>query len=115
MVGNNPNHHQRKLYTRKVRETESPFAYLEFNIEEEDLVRFKKSFKGVVEDPNMTCNIQEAFNTERYFTIKVTPFGENLCVTKEREEGKLKVLVVEARDWLGKWFSHKGMEGGGCR
>lgn len=91
---------------RKVREPKLPFAYLEFNIEEEDLVRLKKAFKGVVENPSMTYNIQEVFNTERYFTIKVTSLGENLCLTKEREEGELEVLVVEARDWLGQWYSH---------
>lgn len=36
-----------------------PFAHLEYNMEETNLVRFQKAFVGVVENPGATYNLQE--------------------------------------------------------
>lgn len=55
----------------------------------------------------MTYNIHDIFNTKGYFSIKVTPLGENLCLLEEREEqeeGEIKAMVDEGSDWLWQWF-----------
>ncbi|XP_058739184.1 uncharacterized protein LOC131611080 [Vicia villosa] len=80
------------------------FAHMEFNVGEDQLARFEKSFIGVVENPGMTYNMQEYFNMEGYFSVKVTPIGANKCLLEEREEGELEFLVREAKDWLSQWF-----------
>lgn len=53
----------------------------------------------------MIYNIQEAFNTEGYFRIKVSHLGENLFLLEETGEGEIEALVKEARDYIGQWFS----------
>ncbi|CAK8570608.1 unnamed protein product [Lathyrus sativus] len=81
------------------------FARLELNIEEENLVIFKKLYVMVLENVGMSYDVQESFHTEGYFTIKVTPLGANLCLLEEMEEGELKIIMDEAQDWLAQWFS----------
>lgn len=46
----------------------------------------------------MNYNIQEIFSMEGYFTVKVTPFGENLCLLEERGECVLEELVEPVSD-----------------
>lgn len=48
----------------------------------------------------MTLNIHEAFHSEGYFRVKVTPLGANLCLLEEQEEGEIKALVEEAKEWI---------------
>lgn len=59
------------------------FAYLKYNMEEADLLRFQKAYLGVVENLGETYNMQEYFNMEGYFEVKVTPMGANLCLLEE--------------------------------
>lgn len=56
---------------------------------------FKKAFVGATENPGMIYNIQNIFNMKGYFSIKVTPLGENLCLSRERDEGEIKARVVD--------------------
>lgn len=56
---------------------------------------FKKAFIGVTENPAMIYNIQNIFNMKGYFSTKVTPLGENLCLIKEMDEGEIKAHVVD--------------------
>lgn len=79
---------------------------MQFNLEDEDLVRFNKSYVGVVESPGMTCDIQETFYMEGYFTIKVTPLGTNPCLLEDGRKGELKALVNEAHEWLGQLWCY---------
>lgn len=81
-----------------------PFAHLEYNMEEADLLRFQKAFVGEVEILGITFNIQDHFNNEGYIGIKVTSLGANLCLLEEREECVLKVRVEEATEWFNQWF-----------
>lgn len=74
-------------------------------MEEGDLSIFEKAFIGVVEEPGMTYNVQETFNIEGYFRIKVTPVGTNLCLLEEEKEGEIDVIVLEDKEWIEKWFS----------
>ncbi|XP_058733452.1 uncharacterized protein LOC131605070 [Vicia villosa] len=90
----------RQVHTKKI-----PFAHLEYNMEEEDLERFQKAFVGVVEVPGDTYNLQERFTKEGYFGVKVTPMGANLCLLEENEEGMIKDIIEEAREWIQQWFS----------
>lgn len=71
----------------KVREPNPSFAHIKFDMEEEDMVRFKRAFIDVVENLGITYNVQEAFDMEGYFPMKVTPLGDNLFLRKERDEG----------------------------
>ncbi|MCI49201.1 hypothetical protein A2U01_0070444, partial [Trifolium medium] len=41
-----------------------------YEAENEDLVRLKKSFIGVVLQPEMSYNIQNAFHSQGYFGVK---------------------------------------------
>lgn len=54
------------------------FAHLEFNIKNTDLVRFNKVYAGVVENVGLSYSIQEIFNNEGYFFVRVSPLGANL-------------------------------------
>ncbi|CAI8610467.1 unnamed protein product [Vicia faba] len=57
-----------------------------------------------VENSGPTYNMQEYFNMEGYFGVKVTPLGSNLYLLEEREDGELKALIKEASDWINQWF-----------
>lgn len=58
-------------------------VHLKFHSEEEDPVRYRKAFMGVVVNPGMTYNIQMIFEIEGYFSIKATSLGANLCLLEE--------------------------------
>ncbi|PNX93753.1 hypothetical protein L195_g016912 [Trifolium pratense] len=75
-----------------------------YEAEKEDMLRLKKAFIGVVINPGMSYNIQNAFHTEGYFGIKVTPLGSNLTLLEGQEEGEVQALLVDAKDWLDQWF-----------
>lgn len=80
------------------------FAHLEHDMEEEDMIRFHKDFMGVVENPGDTYNIQERFNKEGYFGIKVAPMGASLWLMEEKDEGLLRYIIAEASEWISQWF-----------
>lgn len=76
-------HNQYKwIYVWKIREQNPYLAHLEFNMEVEYLVHLKQAFIGLVENLGMTYNVQEAFNMEGYFLIKLALLEENLCLLK---------------------------------
>lgn len=81
------------------------FGQLEYASKEEDLAKFNKAYVGVVVDPGMSYNIQNSFELEGYFSIKVTPIGANLCLLEEFEEGVTRDLIEEGRNWWSQWFS----------
>lgn len=64
----------------------------------------KSICRGSLRSAVMTYNIQERMHMEGLFTIKVTPYGVNLCLLEEVEEGEIKALVEEARGWFEQWF-----------
>ncbi|CAJ2672764.1 unnamed protein product [Trifolium pratense] len=53
----------------------------------------------------MSYNIQEQFQRQGYFGIKITPLGANMVLMEEQEEGELQALLLEAKSWLDQWFS----------
>lgn len=53
---------------------------MDYKIKKEEMERFQKAYAGVVETIGMTYNLQEYFNMEGYFAVKVTPLGDNLCL-----------------------------------
>ena len=65
-------------------------------------MRFKKAFVGKVSASGKTYNIQDIFHTQGYFGIKV--MGANFCLLEELEDGELKALAEDAKDWLVQWF-----------
>ncbi|MCI36391.1 hypothetical protein A2U01_0057614, partial [Trifolium medium] len=71
-----------------------------YEAEENVLVRLKKAFVGVAEHPGMTYNIQNAFHSQGYFGVKVTPLGSNLTLLEGQEEGEVEALMTDAREWL---------------
>lgn len=73
-------------------------------MEEDSFIRFRQTHVGFVENLRMSYNIQKVFDTEGYFSIKVTPLGVNVCLMEERELTELDILVAEARNWLSQWF-----------
>lgn len=52
----------------------------------------------------MSYNIQEAFNVEGYFSIKVSHLGANLCFLVELEVVEMEYIINEVSEWLGQWF-----------
>lgn len=66
--------------------------------------KYRKIFIGFVENPNMTYNMQEIFNTKGYFAIKATPLEVNIYLLEDRDVGELEGLVAEGVDWLRQWF-----------
>lgn len=71
-------------------------------MEEGDHKRFDVAFVGVVEKPGMTYNVQEVLHVEGFFRIKATPLGANMCLLEELENGKIKILIKEEEEWVGK-------------
>lgn len=51
-----------------------------------------------------TYNIQQALHAEGYFNIKSRPMGANLCLLEEQEEGDIKTMIEEDREWIERWF-----------
>lgn len=72
-------------------------SHLSFNTSIEGLVRFKKAFIGVTVNHGMSYNIQTSLEVEGYFSIKVTPLGENLCLLEDIEVGAISDLIKEGR------------------
>jgi hypothetical protein len=54
-------------------EEDERHIFLSYEAEQEDLLRCQKAFIGVVAQPGMSYNIQEAFHREGYFGVKITP------------------------------------------
>lgn len=48
--------------------------------------------------------MQEIFNINGYFSIQVTPLGENLCLLEDRTKEEIKALVEDGKAWLNQWF-----------
>lgn len=74
------------------------YCHLSYVSKEEDLSRLKKEFVGFL---IKAYNIQMCFETEGYFSIKVTPLRDNLCLL----EVKIRDLIREGKSWWNKWFS----------
>ncbi|XP_058758209.1 uncharacterized protein LOC131631431 [Vicia villosa] len=99
------NQNNRKVVDNLTHAKKVPFAHLEYNLEEEELTKFQKAFVGVVENSGTMYNLQEYFNMEGYFGVKVTPLGANLCLLEEDVEGELKALIDDASEWINQWFT----------
>jgi hypothetical protein len=46
---------------------------MSYEADQVDMLRCQKAFIGVVAQPGMSYNIQEAFHREGYFGVKITP------------------------------------------
>lgn len=77
---------------------------VKFQVEDSDLVWFLKAYVGFFENPNITTNMQEIFNTKGYFTIWVTQLWRNLCLLEDRVEGEIQVLVNDKGNWLNQMY-----------
>ncbi|GAU26825.1 hypothetical protein TSUD_289300 [Trifolium subterraneum] len=75
-----------------------------YEAEQDDLLRWKKAYVGVVVNPGMTYNIQNAFHSQGYFGVKVTPLGSNLALLEGQEEGEVQALIDDVKDWMDQWF-----------
>lgn len=58
----------------------------------------KKVFVSFVENAGMSYNIQEAFNAEGYFSIKVSHLGANLCFLVELEVVEIEYIINEVSE-----------------
>lgn len=76
-----------------------------YDAKEVDMVRLKKAFVGVAHQSIMSYNIQNYFEIESYFSIKVTPLRANLCLLEEIDEGEIKHLITEGKSWWSQLFS----------
>ncbi|CAI8618038.1 unnamed protein product [Vicia faba] len=68
-----------------------------FSSSPEDLNRLRNAFVGVVLESGMTYNVQNSFEIEGYFSIKVMPLGASLCLLEEVEEGAIIDLIKEGK------------------
>ncbi|PNX66430.1 hypothetical protein L195_g055089 [Trifolium pratense] len=68
------------------------------------MMSLQKAFVGEVAKPGMTYNIQNAFHSQGYFGVKVTPLGSNLALLQGQEDGEVQALLEDAKDWLNQWF-----------
>ncbi|CAI8603877.1 unnamed protein product [Vicia faba] len=66
---------------------------LSFDPDPESFFRLKKSYMEKVVNPSMAYNIQNCFEIEGYFQIKVTSIGDNLCLLEEVEDGVINDLI----------------------
>ncbi|MCH85835.1 hypothetical protein A2U01_0006687, partial [Trifolium medium] len=77
---------------------------LSYEAVKDDFLRLQKAFIGVVAHPGMSYNIQNAFHSQGYFGVKVTPLGSNLTLLEGQEDGEVQALMEDAKDWLDQWF-----------
>jgi hypothetical protein len=80
-------------------------VFYKYESEKKEVDRLLKTFIGVAANPGTTYNIQNAFHSQGYFGVKVTPLGANLALLEGQEEGEVEALLEDARDWLDQWFS----------
>ncbi|XP_058751344.1 uncharacterized protein LOC131624420 [Vicia villosa] len=66
--------------------------------------RFNKAFVGTVIEGGLSFNMQDIFDLDGYFNIKVTPLGSNKCLLEGRGEGDLEDLLDNFESWLKRWF-----------
>lgn len=99
-VVKNNNYRPHTNYKQQVvlgREKKLLFAHLTFNIEERDMVRFKKAYIGVVEDLGMSYNVQNDFHI--YTRVLLNPcylYGsESVSIRVKRGRG----LKSISRGW----------------
>ncbi|PNX87622.1 hypothetical protein L195_g043715, partial [Trifolium pratense] len=78
--------------------------FLSFNSNQEEVQRLKKMFIGEMVSPGMSYNTQEAFHSQGYFGVKVTPLGAHLVLLEGQEEGEVQSLMEDARGWMEQWF-----------
>lgn len=64
-----------------------------YEVSEEEMERLNKMYVGEVKNPGSTHIIQEWFNMQGFFSIKVTPMGANLVLMEEMEEGIIPALI----------------------
>lgn len=76
-----------------------------YEAKEDDMIRLKKAFVGVVHHSGISYNIHNSFEIEVYFSIKATPLGANLCLLEEIEDGEIKNMISEGKSWWSQWFS----------
>ncbi|XP_058740987.1 uncharacterized protein LOC131613324 [Vicia villosa] len=67
--------------------------------------RLAKAYVGRVCIPGWAYNIQNQFDMEGVFAVKVLPLGGNLCLLEEVEEGFIEDLLREGESWWRNWFS----------
>jgi hypothetical protein len=79
-------------------------VFCSYVAEKNDMLRLQKAFVGVVVNPGMTYNIQNAFHSQGYFRVKVTPLGSTLALLEGQEEGEVEALLEDAKEWLEQWF-----------
>jgi hypothetical protein len=77
---------------------------MSYEVEASVMGRYRKAFTGVALEPGLTYNIQNAFHSQGYFGVKVTPLGSNLALLEGHEEGEVEALLTDAKDWLDQWF-----------
>lgn len=70
-----------------------------YDTKAEDLFRFFKVFVDRVTNPWMSYNIQTCFETEGYFSIKVTHLGANLCLLEGLIDGEILDFIREGESW----------------
>lgn len=68
------------------------------------LKRFNAVYVGRMVVVGSTYNIQDVFDNEGYFGIKIIPLGARLCLLEERGRNELHNLVESGASWLNKWF-----------
>lgn len=73
-------------------------------VDEIALEIFSKAFVGEVMETGMTYNIQDVFDLEGHFGVKVTPLGERLCLLENRGGRVLQNLLDSGAFWLSRWF-----------
>jgi hypothetical protein len=78
---------------------------LKYDAEEKEVARLLKTFIGEVHSPGTTYNIQNAFHSQGYFGVKITPLGSHLALLEGQEEGEVEALMEDAKGWLDQWFS----------
>jgi hypothetical protein len=78
---------------------------LKYEAEEKEVARLLKTYVGEANSPGTTYNIQNAFHSQGYFGVKVTPLGSNLALLAGQEEGEVETLMEDAKGWLDQWFS----------
>lgn len=72
-----------------------------YNVNEEDMRRFRNMYVGYVEQQGTFYRVQDWFSMQGVFSIKSsTPLGASFVLLEDVEEGALEELVNSVKEWL---------------
>src|SRR3954470_6783514 len=64
----------------------------------------EQGFRRGVVHPGESYDIQNHYEMEGIFSLKITPLGANLCLVEELDKGFIQEMLCDGCSWWKRWF-----------